>query len=143
MKKITFHNIAGIFFPAFLVFITLFLVWKNYVPNTSLMGWDSLHSEFNFKDSLYRTFWGVWREDQGLGSVAIHSHMADLPRIVYLWIASFFLKINFLRYFYVFTSLFLGPLGIYFLIRYLFNKERRVFFQTLERASIRFRNCRA
>src|SRR3989338_10160367 len=27
--------------------------------------------------------------------------------------------------------------------RALFNKERRVFFQTLERASIRFRNCRA
>jgi len=126
VKKITFHNIAGIFFPAFLVFITLFLVWKNYVPNTSLMGWDSLHSEFNFKDSLYRTFWGVWREDQGLGSVAIHSHMADLPRIISIWILSIVLPQNLIRYSYLSLTFVLGPLGVYFLLNCLLSKKSKL-----------------
>ena len=111
-------------FPILIIIICGILAWKNYDSGTYLLGWDSLHSEFNFKDALHRTFWGVWREDQGLGAVAIHSHMADLPRIVFIWLESFFLPLNLIRYSYIFLCMFLGPLGIYYFLNYFFEREQ-------------------
>lgn len=116
------HNI--IFF-VILVFLTLFLCIKNYQPGTFLIGWDSLHSEFDLKTSLFRAFWGVWREDQGLGSLAIHSHMADLPRIIIVWVLSLLLPLNLVRYFYIFITIILGTLGIYSFINYLLNIKNK------------------
>ncbi len=52
-----------------------------------------------------------------MGAVAIHSHMADLPRILFLGLSSFVLPLQFLRYFYFFITLALGPVGVYYFIK--------------------------
>ena len=105
-----------------LVFIVFILAIINYQPGTFLTGWDTLHPEFDFGLNFKRLFFGVWRSDQGLGAVAGHSHMSDLPRVIILWILHFVLPVSFLRYTYVFLCLLFGPLGIYFLIHYLLKK---------------------
>ena len=65
-----------------LVSIALLLVLRNYTPGTFLSGWDTLHPEFNFGLNFQRLFFGVFRSEQGLGAVAAHSHMSDLPRVI-------------------------------------------------------------
>ncbi len=111
-------------FPLILISFSLLLFFLNFSPNTWLTGWDTLHPEFNFSLNLQRIFNGVWRFEQGLGAVAGHSHMADLPRILFLWPFSFILPLNFLRYFYFLVCLVLGPLGVYFFLeRIIFNKS--------------------
>jgi len=112
-------------FPLLLVLVTGFLCWRNFTPGTWLSGWDTLHPEFNFPLNLKRAIFGVWREEQGLGTVAGHSHMADLPRILFLWLLSFIFPFNNLRYLYIFLCLILGPLGVYWYGKYLFLASPR------------------
>lgn len=125
MFKKIFTFVGERMFPLLILLICGVLAWKNYDTGTYLLGWDSLHSEFNFKDAFYRAFFGVWREDQGLGTVAIHSHMADLPRIIFAWVASFFVPDNLIRYSYVFLCMFLGSLGIYYFLKYILGQEKK------------------
>lgn len=113
--------------PTVLILISLFLCFRNYSPGTFLIGWDSLHPEFDFPEAFGRVWEGVWRGEQGVGAVAIHSHMADLPRIIFLWLESFVLPVSFLRYSYIFLCLILGPLGVYFFLDYIFKRERAGF----------------
>ena len=110
------------FFPLIIAFLCLFIAFKNYTPGTFLTGWDTLHPEFDFSLNFQRLFFSVWRTEQGLGAVSGHTVMADLPRVVILWLFHFILPLSFLRYSYVFLCLILGPLGFYFLIKYLFKK---------------------
>jgi hypothetical protein len=119
-----FRKLQVYLFPLIIISFCVFLSFKNYQPNTFLVGWDSIHSELNIKESLYRAFWGVWREDQSLGTLAIHSHMADLPRIITIWVLSLVLPQNLLRYSYICLTLILGPLGVYFLLNYILNKYK-------------------
>lgn len=110
-------------YPAIIVALVGLIARANYTPGTFLSGWDTLHAEFNFSLAFQRIFEGVWRQDQGLGAVAIQSHMADLPRVVYLWFASFVLPLSVLRYSYFFLMLAAGPLGVYVLVTR-FTKHR-------------------
>ena len=123
-----FKKFQKFIFPSLLILIIGIICWKNYEPGTILSGWDSLHPEFNFNLALKRVFFGVWREEQGVGALAAHSHMADLPRILLLWISSLVLPVQFLRYFYLFLCLLIGPLGVYFLLKYVFEREKSSFF---------------
>jgi hypothetical protein len=118
-----FRKLAGIIFPVFLVLIASFVAFKNYSLGSSLLGWDSLHPEFNFSLNFFRTFFGVWREEQGLGVLSAHSHMADLPRIFILWISSFFIQKELLRYLYISLCLVLGPLGMYLFLGEVFKNK--------------------
>lgn len=95
----------------------LILALTNYTPGTFLSGWDTLHPEFNFGLGLQREIFGVFRSEQGLGAVAAHSHMADLPHLIILYILHFALPITFLRYAYIFANLILGPIGMYFFLK--------------------------
>ena len=113
MKQI---KITNYIFPLILFFIITAISISNYEPGTWLSGWDTLHPEFNFVLNLKRVLFGVWREEQGLGTVAIHSHMAELPRILVLWILSFVLPLSVLRYLFFFICLLVGPLGVYYFI---------------------------
>jgi len=110
-------------FPVFLVLIASFIAFKNYSFGTSLIGWDSLHPEFNFSLNFFRSLFGVWREEQGLGVLSAHSHMADLPRILILWVSSFLVQKELLRYLYISLCLVLGPLGIYFFLGEVFKNR--------------------
>ncbi len=96
-----------------------FIAYQTYEKGTFLSGWDTLHPEFDFDLNFRRIFFGVWRQEQGLGAVAAHTHMADLPRVVILWLFHFIAPLNLLRYIYIFICLILGPLGMYFFIQYL------------------------
>lgn len=96
-----------------LVLISIILCVANYTPGTFLSGWDTLHPEFNFGLNFQRTIFGVFRPEQGLGAAAGHSHMADLPRIIFLYISHFVLPMDFLRYFYIFINIIVGTLGMY------------------------------
>ena len=111
-------------FPVILVSVTIFLCLKNYSPGTYLIGWDSLHPEFNFPEAFGRIWQGVWRAEQGVGAIAAHSHIADWPRLVFLWLESFILPASFLRYSYIFLCLILGPLGMYLFLEYVFRRQK-------------------
>ena len=103
-------------FPILLFGIICAVLAVNYTPGTFLTGWDTLHPEFNPLLNLKRIFFGVWRQEQGLGALAGHSHMSELPRIIFLYLSSLVLPLSFLRYFYFFLTLLLGPLGVYFFL---------------------------
>lgn len=114
----------NLFFPTLIILITVSLAILNHVPNTWLTGWDTLHPEFNFPLNLQRVLLGVWRQDQGLGTVAVHAHIVELPRILILWLWSLFIPVHLLRYSYVSLCLMLGPLGIYFLTNQVLKKTQ-------------------
>jgi hypothetical protein len=110
--------------PYILLFIFVFIIaLATYKPHTFITGWDTLHPEFDFGLNFKRLFAGVWREDQGLGAVAGHSHMADMPRVFIMWISHFILPTSMLRFSYLILCLFLGPLGIVYLIKTILKKE--------------------
>ncbi len=122
MKRI-WTTVKKYFFPLLLVLIVVLLAYANYTPNTFLSGWDTLHPEFNFPLAFQRMISGVWRADQGLGAVAIQSHMADLPRVIFLWFESWIFPQSFVRYSYFFLMLIAGPLGMYFLTKKIIGKK--------------------
>ena len=111
-----------------LLLISIVLCIRNYTPGTFLSGWDTLHPEFNFSLAFQRTFFGVFRPEQGLGAVAAHSQMADLPRIIILYISHFVLPLNFLRYFYIFLNIIFGTLGMYFFLNKHLLKQKTASF---------------
>jgi len=111
------------FFPLLLIVITSFICFLNYTPGTYLTGWDTLHPEFNFSLNFQRLINGIWHSEQGLGAIPGHAQMADLPRVLILYLFHFILPLNFLRYSYIFLCFIIGPLGIYFLIKNIFQKS--------------------
>ena len=114
------------FFPLALILITGIIAVANYAPGTILSGWDTLHPEYDFTLNFQRLIFGVWREDQGLGALAAHAHMSDLPRLVILYILSFVLPMTALRYAYIFLCLTVGALGIYYFLRDVVLKDTKL-----------------
>ena len=112
------------YYPLIIFGISILVCLLSFTSNTFLTGWDTLHPELNLALNLKRLVFGVWRSEQGLGAVAGHSHMADLPRVLILSLLNIFLPTNLLRYSYVFICFIVGPLGIYYLIRYNFPKNK-------------------
>lgn len=111
-------------FPLIIGIVSLIVIIANYTPGTFLTGWDTLHPEFNFSLSFERLINGAWRADQSLGTVAIHSHMSELPRILMLKILSLTFPLDTLRYITMLTPLLIGPLGIYFLIKHILSGKK-------------------
>lgn len=116
MKMSSLKRLKEWIFPVVILLVTSFIAFKNYTPNTYLSGWDNLHPEFNFKLNIGRSLNAVWQEYQGLGLLGGMGHAADLPRQLILWGISIFLPVNMIRYFWTFLMLFVGPLGVYFLV---------------------------
>ncbi|HVT01069.1 MAG TPA: hypothetical protein VHE53_02425 [Patescibacteria group bacterium] len=110
-------------FPLLLILITGAICLLNYTPGTYLTGWDTLHPEFNFSQQFNNEIFGAFRTDQGLGAVAAHAHMSELPRLVLLFLEHFFLPLSFLRYSIVFLCFILGPLGVYYFAKYILDKS--------------------
>lgn len=97
--------------------LVVVLAWRNYSPGTFLTGWDNLHPEFDFWLNIKRSLAVTWQEYQGVGVLGGMGHAADLPRQLLLWAASLVLPTSMLRYFSTFAMLWLGPVGLLFLIR--------------------------
>lgn len=106
-----------------LIIVAVILCAANYTPHTWLTGWDTLHPELNFSLNFSRLFIGVWRDEQGLGAVAGHSHMADIPRVIFLLFFNLFLPTSMVRYAYIFGMFIIGPLGVYYLLHYLLARR--------------------
>ncbi|MCR4326178.1 MAG: hypothetical protein NUV52_00800 [Candidatus Roizmanbacteria bacterium] len=111
-------------YPLILAVIVGAISFFNYTPGTFLTGWDTLHPEFDFGLNLQRLIMGVWRSEQGLGAIAGHSHMADLPHVLLLWVMHWVMPLDTLRYAYVFICLLVGVWGVYMLIQYLCKQHR-------------------
>ncbi|VVA43461.1 conserved membrane hypothetical protein [Candidatus Roizmanbacteria bacterium] len=110
-------------FPYLIIFLTVLILFiANYLPGTWLSGWDNLHPEFNFKLNLQREIFAGWQEYQGLGAVGGLMIAADIPRLLFLWLMSFFLPLSALRYVFTFLMLLLGGIGIKKLLRFLGNE---------------------
>lgn len=103
--------------------ISAFISLRSYSAGTWLSGWDTLHPEFDFGLNLQRLIFGVFRGEQGLGAVAAHSHMADLPRTILLAITSLFLPESSLRYLFISICLVAGTLGSFVFIKNIVLKE--------------------
>jgi hypothetical protein len=103
-----------------LVSVWLIIVATNVQSGTWLTGWDNLHPEFDFALNIKRSLFAVWQEYQGLGLLGGMGHAADLPRQLILWAASVVLPTHLLRYFWTFSMLLIGPLGVYVLLHDIF-----------------------
>lgn len=110
-------------FPAVIILIGLIVGFLNFTPHTYLTGWDTLHPEFDYSLNLQRTIFGVFRSEQGLGAVAAHSHMSEIPRILMLAVMDIFLPTNVIRYAYILLTLIVGPLGIFYFLKTCLKKE--------------------
>lgn len=111
-------------FPWILILISAFLCWKSWVPGTWLSGWDTLHPEFNFGLSFERILNGVFRAEQGVGAVAAHAHMSDLPRVILLFLSSIVIPESVLRYLFISLCLVAGVLGVYFFVKKILLEEK-------------------
>ncbi|MBP7785933.1 hypothetical protein KA062_01615 [Patescibacteria group bacterium] len=123
LKKIFTVKISLIIFPIILVFISLFICYKNYTPGTYLTGWDTLHPEFNYGIYLKRIILGAWQSHQGLGSPASQAHASEIPRIMIIGLLDFFFATSFIRYLFAFLMLILGSLGVYFFLKKIIFKN--------------------
>ncbi|EKE12171.1 MAG: hypothetical protein ACD_13C00281G0001 [uncultured bacterium] len=112
-----------ILFPLILASIAVLLSFKNYTSGTYLIGWDSMHPEFNFPLNIERMLSHVWGSEMGVGAISAHSDMPDFFRNAILWLASLVVPASFVRYFYVFACLLLGPLGVYFFLKDIFQRR--------------------
>lgn len=106
-----------------LIIISIILAVSNYKFGTYLSGWDTLHPEFNLHEYWLRITQSVWQEHQGLGAVATQSHASEIPRFFYVFLANLIFPLSFVRWSYFLLMLILGPIGIYLLIDFLFEKN--------------------
>ncbi len=127
LKKIFKVKLSSVVFPIVLVFISLFICYKNYTPGTYLTGWDTLHPEFNYGVYLKRIVFGAWQSHQGLGSPASQAHASEIPRIMIIGLLDIFFAKSFIRYLFAFLMLILGPLGVYFFLRKIIFKNSENF----------------
>ncbi|MEK7064330.1 MAG: hypothetical protein AAB973_01850 [Patescibacteria group bacterium] len=108
-----------------LVAFSLGLSFLNYQPGTILTGWDNLHPEYNFSVNIKRSLFAVWQEYQSLGLLGGMAHAADLPRILILGILrSLGVGGPYLRYFWTFLMLTIGPIGVYVFLNRFFLKHK-------------------
>lgn len=108
----------AIFSLALLVLVSA-ISFKNYTPGTFLTGVDNFHIEYNLPLALTRSLNAVWQDFQGVGLVGGLAHASDLPRVLLYFPLSLVLPLSFIRYFYIFFCLYLGPLGVYFLFKHI------------------------
>ncbi len=110
-------------YQSLLFFTVLILAVTNYTLGTWLTGWDNSHPEFNFGLNISRTFNAVWREHRGVGLVSGLAHSAQIFRYLFLWLTSIVIPVSFIRYFWQFLMLLLGPLGVYYCSKSIFFKH--------------------
>ncbi len=99
----------------------------NYAPGTFLSGWDTLHPEFNFPLAFSRAIFGVFRPEQGVGAVAAHSQMADLPHILISYMLYAISNMQMVRYLFIFLCFVMGGVGMYALLRHLIPTKAACF----------------
>lgn len=80
-----------------------------------LLGWDSLVPELNWKLNFTRAIAGAWQEYQGLGLTGGMAHLADLSRMIILWVVNLAVPTHYVRWMWHMGMLVLGPIGVWYL----------------------------
>lgn len=124
MYRFSKENIVKIIYPSLLVLVVLIIFYTNYVPNTFLIGWDSLQTELNPWVAVKRAFFSVWQEYQSFGLTSGMAHASDLLRSILVWLMSFVVPISMVRYLFHLLMLLAGALGVFSLARYLLGSEK-------------------
>ncbi len=114
-----------------IVLIVAIIALVNYKRGTYLTGWDNLQTDLNPWLGVKRAIFSVWEEYQSFGLLAGMAHAADLPRAVFIWIISFIMPQNMLRYFYQFFMLLVGGLGAFQLISFAGTRKKFAFLGAL------------
>ncbi|MCL5746964.1 MAG: hypothetical protein M1277_01635 [Patescibacteria group bacterium] len=108
--------------------IALVLFFVNYKPGTYLVGWDSLQTELYPFLGVKRALFSVWEEYQSFGLIAGMAHSADLVRAFIIWILSFILPNNIIRYFFNMAMVAVAGVGMLKLLTFAgFDKDKKVF----------------
>lgn len=124
MKKYI-HTIIQTYRPILVLFVVeIALFATNYHPGTYLMGWDNVMPEFNFSAALNTNIFGAWQYHRGLGLPDGMGHAANLIHTLFLWLLSAALPQSVLRYAFHFLMHFLGMLGMYRLLRFLYQSSQ-------------------
>lgn len=120
------------FYPYLILSVLVLILFvTNYVPHTSLIGWDNLQTDLNPLLGIKRSIFAVWEEYQSFGLTSGLSHAADIIRAIFIWILSVFLPSSFIRYIFNFLMVFLGGAGAFKLISYIDKKNNRESFALL------------
>jgi len=134
--------------------IFILVVLGNFPWGKYFIGWDNLLPELNFSINFQRSLTASWQENYGAGVFGGHGFAATLPHNLIVWLFSLVLPINAIRPFFTFLCLYLGGLGLYFLIMtiteiewaalagalfYMFNLgTRQMFYVPLEAFIVQF-----
>ncbi len=102
------------------IFLLILLI--NFPFGKYYLGWDSLTPEFNFSLNFQRALFSSWQENYGTGTLTGHGFAATLPHTMITYILSLLLPLSAIRTGFTFLMLYLGGLGIYFLITMLLKK---------------------
>jgi len=87
-----------------------------------LIGWDALNPELNFGLNLKYALNAAWQPHYGTGALIGHGYAATLPHVLIAGLMSLFLPLNAVRPTFIFLCWYLGAVGMYLLLRYLFEK---------------------
>lgn len=98
---------------------------SNYKSQSFLSGWDTLHPEFNLSLYTERVIFGAWQSHQGLGAPASQAHLAELPRLPFLWALTTFLPLHLVRYIFMMSMYVTGGIGIYLFIKYTLDENKK------------------
>ncbi len=120
-----------IFFPLVLILIELVLFIANYKPGTYLIGWDNIMPEFDLKLNLSRSFFSIWQEYRGLGTLDGLAHAANLMHTIYIALLSILLPDSILRYVYTHLTHIVGGVSFFFLLRKLTKNDIAAFIGSL------------
>lgn len=96
---------------------------SNFPFSGYLTGWDNLHPEFNFSSNFSRGIKSVWQANQGLGTYGGHGYAATLPHTAIIFLLSLIAPDMYLRAIFTFLCLFIGGIGLFFLVLKLLNKQ--------------------
>lgn len=124
-KSTLLHNLWPIFT---LILIECAVFYLSYIPGTYLIGWDNLHPEFNPLENVRRSLFGVWVEYRGLGLFDGMSHNANLIHSLFVYVLTFILPENIIRYVVISLLHVIGAIGLYILCHHLVKDKIAAFF---------------
>jgi hypothetical protein len=103
-----------------LLFLIIVIIYvTNFKSGTYLIGWDNFNSELNPWLAVTQAFNAGWSNFRSFGLVAGMGYATDLWHALFIWLISFFLPQNIIRYFFQHFILLIGALGAFSLFRYL------------------------
>lgn len=120
---ILFKKIRSSHIPIIILHIILtVIVLTNFHFGKTFIGWDSINAELNIGLNIKRAVFSGWQEYYGVGLLGGHGFAALLPFSLTIYFLSLFLPAWAIKTCFTFIFIYLGILGMYFLISYLLKK---------------------